>query len=264
MTLREHTSRLRIGLGTFVAVDAEASALLTAQLGIAAAFDAVTQVETLMHPTRAGSDLAALHACPQGVALRIHAWTWEVLDICQHLHRLSHGVFDPCLPESTARITDLELTESRSVVPHAPVSIDLGGIAKGYAADRALDALRASGCEGGLVNVGGDLAVFGACSHEIICRGRRGGNAIVELRNAALATSDAGHESRPAEHRGYYHGADRGAVVSGRVTIMAASAAVADALTKCLLIGDRVLNQRLLDAFGAQQIDDGESGAILQ
>jgi len=249
------TTRLRIGLGTLVAVDAQADSAAAAQLGIAAAFEAVALVEKLMHPTRDGSDLAALRSCPRGVVLSIHPWTWQVLEICQHLNRLSHGIFDPCVPESIGRITDLELLHSSSVVLHGPLHIDLGGIAKGYAVDRALDAVRAAGCHGGLVNAGGDLAVFGAGGRSIVCGAGRGGNVVVTLKDAALATSDAGHEARPSEHRGYYHGADRNAIRSGKVTVVAASAAIADALTKCLLIGNRTLNDRLLDAFRARRID---------
>ena len=39
--------------------------------------------------------------------------------------------------------------------------MDVDGIAKGYAIDRALEVLRVSGASGGLVEVGGDLRVFG-------------------------------------------------------------------------------------------------------
>jgi len=45
--LLHDTSRLRIGLGTFVAVDAQADTAGAAQLGIAAAFEAVALVEKL-------------------------------------------------------------------------------------------------------------------------------------------------------------------------------------------------------------------------
>jgi thiamine biosynthesis lipoprotein len=41
------------------------------------------------------------------------------------------------------------------------VALDLGGIAKGYAVDRAVDALRAHGVTGGMINVGGDLYAIG-------------------------------------------------------------------------------------------------------
>jgi len=65
----------------------------------------------------------------------------------------------------------LELAAPPSVIAHRPLHIDLGGIAKGYAVDRALTALRAAGCRGGLVNAGGDLAVFGHRTHAIVIRG---------------------------------------------------------------------------------------------
>ena len=44
----------------------------------------------------------------------------------------------------------------------ADVSLDLGAIAKGYAVDRAVDALRRHGIASALVNAGGDLYALGA------------------------------------------------------------------------------------------------------
>lgn len=41
------------------------------------------------------------------------------------------------------------------------VRLDLGGIAKGYGIDRAVEAMRQAGCTGGLVDVGGDVRCFG-------------------------------------------------------------------------------------------------------
>ncbi len=100
----------------------------------------------------------------------------------------SDGVFDPCLG-SAVRLWDvktrreppsdrdirllagrglyraLELDSWRDdpVVrfTDADVSIDLGGIAKGYGVDRAVRALREWGIEHALVNVGGDLYAVG-------------------------------------------------------------------------------------------------------
>jgi thiamine biosynthesis lipoprotein len=140
------------------------------------------------------------------------------------------------------------------VIPHAPLRIDLGGIAKGYAVDRALMALRAAGCHGGLVNAGGDLAVFGDRSHPIVVRGQGHGSTVVDLMNAALATSEVGNAARPAEHRGYYDGVNRREIKSGRVTVSAASAAIADALTKCLLADQGKTNTALLESFNARLV----------
>jgi thiamine biosynthesis lipoprotein len=251
---RGSVSRLRVGLGTFIAVEAQASEPALAERAVAAAFEAVQTVDTLMHPNREGSDLAALNRCLPGVPLRVDPWTWQVLELAQQVHRASQGLFDPCWDEAAGRMSDVELCEGSCVVLGAAVHIDLGGIAKGYAVDRALDALRAAGCEGGLVNAGGDLAVFGDQSRQLVyaVRGSRGSS--VELRNAALASSDATLQSRTAEHRGYYHGRTRGSVAAGAVTVVAPCAAIADALTKCLLLGDAMSNQSLLERFDARQL----------
>jgi thiamine biosynthesis lipoprotein len=246
-------SRLRVGLGTFVAVTARAERAAEAERGIAAAYEAIAQVERLMHPTRAGSDLRALQMQTPGRASSVHPWTWSVLELCRRLNRASAGVFDPCVPESEATMADLELRDADQVVAHAPLSIDLGGIAKGFAVDRALEALRAAGCHGGLVNAGGDLAVFGPCGRDIVYR-LPGGAALIELKDAAMASSAVGGDARPPEHRGHYSGASRRAITSGCACVVAPCAAVADGLTKCLLAGGAAIGG-LLQAFEAHRID---------
>jgi len=261
MTTGYTISRLRLALGTFVAVEAQASDEAIAQQGIAAAFQAISTVERLMHPTRGGSDLAALAQSAPGAFLTVHPWTWEVLALCHRLHETSLGLFDPCLSICRGRFMDLELKTSHGVVAHARMHVDLGGIAKGYAVDRAIDALRTSGCTDGLVNAGGDVAVFGPSHREIVCGEPPAPRHIVKLRNGALATSDTANPSRPAEHRGYYHGANRRLAIKGQVTVLAASAAIADGLTKCLLAADEALNRKLLQAFDAAQIDTSPQAA---
>jgi thiamine biosynthesis lipoprotein len=250
-----HTAaRLRPAFGTLVAIDAQAPDALVVGRGIAAAFEVISSIERLMHPSREGSDLALLAACPAGHCMRVHAWTWEVLQLCQQFNRSSRGIFDPCLDTAVGRIADLELMSSGSVRPRVPLRVDLGGIAKGYAVDRAIEALRDAGCDAGLVNAGGDLAAFGSRSRDIVCRGPHGAERVVELRDAALATSAVVNPSRPSEHRGYYHGVHRTPLAFGQVTVIAASAGVADALTKCLLFADPDLRRDLLQRFGAREI----------
>jgi thiamine biosynthesis lipoprotein len=246
-------SRLRIGLGTLIAISAEADAA-SALPGMEAAFEAVAQVESLMHPTRAGSDLLAIRRGTLGRPLDVHPWTWEVLALSSRLNQASKGAFDPCLPSAAGRLTDLEFAAPPSVIPHRPLHVDLGGIAKGYAVDRARAALRAAGCRGGLVNAGGDLAVFGDRAHAIVIRDRTEGDSVIELKNAALATSDVCNAASPAEHRGYYHGVTRRKIRAGKVSVSAASAAVADALTKCLLAIPGEMHAALLESFDARLV----------
>jgi thiamine biosynthesis lipoprotein len=247
------TARMRVGLGTFIVIEARADTLDISDSAAASAFDAIDRVERLMHPTRSGSDLTALRDCPLGVPLSVDVWTWAMLELCTRLNRLSEGIFDPCLPGSGGRLTDLELLRPHSVIPRARLQLDLGGIAKGFAVDRAIDRLRGAGCRGGLVNAGGDLAVFGDRAQDVWCR-HRGRMAVITLRNAALAISDADKASHPAEHQGYYNGADRLAEVSGYAAVTAPGAALADGLTKCLLAGDGSSSTALLEFFGARRI----------
>ena len=247
-------SRLRIALGTFVAIEAEAANEPIVERALAAGFEAIARVERLMHPERPGSDLAALTGSAPGTVLSVDAWTWKVLELCRDLHRVSQGTFDPCLDLAPGRMMDIELLDGLRLRVHAPVRVDLGGVAKGFAVDRAAEALRSAGCEGGLVNAGGDLAIFGERGRTFYCGAPDGPTTAVQLRDAALASSDTNSLSRPSQHRGYYHGSHRDKAISGRVSVIAPSAAVADGLTKCLLAADGVPTQPMLEAFGARQV----------
>jgi thiamine biosynthesis lipoprotein ApbE len=96
--------------------------------------------------------------------------------------------------------------------------------------------------------------VFGDRARSVVVRGPRTREYVLELRNAALATSDVCGAAKPAEHRGYYHGVDRREIRSGSVTVCAANAAIADALTNCLLAAHGESSEALLETFGARLV----------
>lgn len=56
---------------------------------------------------------------------------------------------------------EVEVTEEGVRLGREGMSIDLGGIAKGFIIDRAVDALQSAGLSAGIVDAGGDLRVFG-------------------------------------------------------------------------------------------------------
>jgi thiamine biosynthesis lipoprotein len=241
-------SRLRPALGTFVAVECWAADEQAATNGLAAAFAAIETVQRLMHPTRSGSDLVAIRQALPDQQVLIHPWTAEVLALSLRVHALSEGLFDPCLPEMPGRMVDVELAAG-AVICRAPVAIDLGGIAKGYAVDRAIGALKSCGCSAGVVNAGGDLRVFGDNPYLLTLRTSRGSHAL-SLREGACAVSDPAANARPIEHSGYYR---RNTPVSRQpaqlpAIVLAAEAAVADALTKCVLFSSTVDERRTLQA----------------
>ena len=252
-------------MGTWVAIEASAESEAVAAGAIEAAYAEILEVERRMHPEREGSDIARINSAALRVRTPIHASTWEVLRLAQRLNELTGGVFDPCLPSSPGRLTDLELSGplARSaawVVRRAPLALDLGGIAKGYAIDRAIAALGAAGCNAGAVNAGGDLRLFGARRETILLRYRDHGYRPLALQNAALAVSDLDEPRRPPGHRGYYVRSGAAAAMRRYAAVLAPDAMIADALTKCVLLCSDERASRAVAELGGRYVTQGPRG----
>ena len=252
--------RLRPALGTFVAISGRAADEAIVQRAIAAAFGAFALVNDRMHPTHVRSDLTSIRESRVGCAVAVHLWTWEVLNWSQRLNAMSSGRFDPCVPESRGRIFDIDLPAPGTLVCKVPVVIDLGGVAKGFAVDRAIDALMAAECSEGQINAGGDVRCFGPAASTIWLR-VAGCARPISLRNSACAVSDPARISAPSEHRGYYGPPGTAAApVGGRAAIVVApTAMVADSLTKCVVLAgnasDRGDLETLLHRLGATSLE---------
>jgi len=122
------------------------------------------------------------------------------------------------------------------------VKIDLGGIAKGFAVDRAVEALLGQGIAEGLVNAGGDLRVFGPRSHAVDIRDpRQPDRALyrVALRDAALASSAGRFDPTCSRHALDSGVIDPATAMPVRsiigATVCAPSCVIADALTKVVM-----------------------------
>ena len=147
----------------------------------------------------------------------------EVLAACRSARELSHGWFDPWA---------------------MPGGVDPTGYVKGWAAERALDALRDADLDGAMVNAAGDIAAFGGPRRgetfrvgvvrpdarlELAC--------VVDLRGA-IATS--GTYERGDHLIDPFTGAPASAVASASVT--GPDLGLADALATALCVGgDAVL-----------------------
>jgi thiamine biosynthesis lipoprotein len=284
--------RLRISLGTLVAIEATAASTSAAEAAVEAAFAAIAQVDRRMHPQAPESDLARINSSPPHVPIKVHASIGELLNLARRINTLTDGVFDPCLPTQPGRLADIDVstdedvsTDQVEVVCHAAVALDFGGFAKGYAVDCAIEALMDSGCTAGLVNAGGDLRVFGPRTEPMFVRGPAGELTNIELTDAALAVSDANSQQRPPEHQGYYvrdhsehrshadddlrlsdaraaprsHAddnlrlSDAPTLSASYAAIIANTAVIADALAKCVLLCPQPVADRALRAFGATQ-----------
>ena len=127
-------------------------------------------------------------------------------------------------------------------------AIDLGGI-KGYAVDRAVEAMRGPGVRGGLVPCGGDLRVFGETEHgrpwTITIGDPRSPQstrpaATIEVTDAAVSTSGDSRRFFVIGQRHYSHilDPDTGWPVAApiQVTVVAPQAVQSDAWSKPLCI----------------------------
>jgi thiamine biosynthesis lipoprotein len=170
--------------------------------------------------------------------LRVHRHTHALLALAQQLWRDSGGLFDPSLPaRGGARLDALRLLPAQRLRSVAPLRLDLGGIAKGHAVDRAVAALRAQGCRSGWVNAGGDLRHFGMHWQPLRVRlphAPAQTPVLLELRDAAVATSADTHR-RPG-HGLLDRRSGRRHSYNGSVTVVAGSCALADALTKVVAL----------------------------
>jgi len=233
-------------------------------------------VDRLMSFHDPGSDVSRINrgGFPKGVI--VHPWTWRVLKCAQEFSRKSDGVFDitigrqlvkwDYLPKPGKRFgsggswRDIVLDNKRNVRFRRRLIVDLGGIAKGFAVDRAIKTLKDNGVVTGIVNAGGDLRVFGSTSQLIHLRHPARPTHIaraVRLRERAMATSGVYFERR--KYRGKYVGPllDGRTSQSGRelisVSVAAAECMVADALTK-IVFTLREKAADLLAQYGADAL----------
>ncbi len=233
-------------MGCLAALECHADDRITAERGLEAAFAALLQVEWLMHPTRSGSDVARLNAAQPGERVSVHPWTSATLRLCRRLHALSHGLFDPALPGKGSIVNVLPI-DRVSVRLTRATRLDLGGIAKGYAVDRAIQYMKAQGAYAGLVNAGGDLRVYGAQAWPITLRQADRSGSPLALCNGALAVSDPAATSVPLEHQGYYTPATSlAASAPVYVAVRACCAALADAMTKVMMLAPAAQRTALL------------------
>ena len=265
--------RCRPLLGTFIEVAATHASTREAHRAVDAAYDEVALVHRLMSFHDPDSDVGRLNreALDRGVA--VHPATFEVLRLARTIAEASDGCFDvtvaaelvrrgilprSCSPHEPCRDgswRDVELLDDGRVRFHRPLWIDLGGIAKGHAVDRAIERLGALGATQACVNAGGDLRVMGSATERVRLRPATtpdGPAAVVELANGSLASSGGVGEHDLERFPGLHvHGA-HGRPTGSRTfaCVMADRCVIADALTKVVL-GTRSRGAALLRQYGA-------------
>lgn len=210
-------SRAKPLLGTLVTIQVHASSQDERALAaVESAFEVMAHVSCVMSAHDPDSDLGRMSRAVAGQVISVDAHTSAVLRASQYWHRLSAGAFDPVqaaqrLARQGARpglkpasggplgLDGLTLLSATQLQMKGPLLIDLGGIAKGYAVDQAIEVLAQNGVTQALVNAGGDIRVLGDQGFAVEIR--HAGNQLRDrlfrkvqgLKQAAMATSVAGH-----------------------------------------------------------------------
>jgi thiamine biosynthesis lipoprotein len=254
----------------------------------------MAEVEASMSAHRDDSEVARLNAAAEPV--EVSAATAEVLELGLQMAATSGGAFDltlgrlktlwgfdgdaprvPSDPEIAAALrgigpTSLHLEGRRVTKGDAALGVDLGAIAKGYAVDRAVAALQAAGIRHASVNAGGDLRLIGdrggrpwriGIQHP---RDPQGVLVTLELADAAVVTSGDYERFFEVDGVRYHHILDprvgRPADACRSVTVVAASAAEADALATAAFVLGPEAGRRLVESRGGLALFVAADGEV--
>jgi FAD:protein FMN transferase len=270
----------RYCMGTMFDIIVYHSSRPEAERSIEKAMDEIVRLDRVMSDYKADSSLSKLNREGGSGFVVVEPSLFEVIEESIGFSRQSSGAFDvtiaPLLRKWKEAQTEGrrpsagEISDARRCVGYeqieisAPdrirfrsscVALDLGGIGKGYAVDRAIAILRSDGIAHALVNAGGS-SITGVGAPP----GTRGwpvtvGRKVLKLRDSSLSTSQQNGEildprtGSPAQ-------------TTMAVSVMTRSATAADALSTTLVIlpieeGVRLLG-RFPDASAVWMSADGD------
>ncbi len=245
----------------------------------------LAEIEKKMTINAAGSEIDAVNAAAGKSPIRVSPDTFSVVAKAISYSSLTGGRFDPTIqpivslwrigfpdarvPEpqeiqSALRLVgyqgvQLEKDGSTIYLTKPGMGIDLGGIAKGYAADEAVKILKENGIKSALVSLGGNIYVIGSRPDGAPWRigvqdpvdARNSYLGIVQITDATLVTSGAYERYLEANGKRYHHIIDpltgypaESDLIS--TTIVTKSSIDADALSTSLFVLGRVKGLELV------------------
>lgn len=195
----------KIVMSTIAKIIAVAPDEETARLSIDSAFEKIYRIEKLMNRYDPNSQLSQVNRLAAKGPVKIDKDLFGVLQQSVYYSRLSGGAFDITVgplvdlwrkcAEANSMPTEQQLAEVKKAVGYDKmildandlsvrfategVSLDLGAIAKGLAADKAVEEMKRYGTVGGLVDIGGQIGCFGLTEKK--------GKWLVGIRNPAKA-----------------------------------------------------------------------------
>ncbi len=198
-----------------------------------AAFSEIKKLDNLLSDYNPKSEISEINNMAGKKAVKVNPQVIEVLEIAKNIAFETGGVFDPTIgaltigvyrfgresddepnienidkAKSLVNYKDLILDGDNVYLKRKGMMIDLGGIGKGYAVEKAVTVLKERGIKRGVVSLSGDLKVFGN-EMEIAIKnpGSPGAIATFTTRGDNLAISTSGSYERSVNIQGevYHH-----------------------------------------------------------
>ncbi|RLB65551.1 MAG: FAD:protein FMN transferase [Deltaproteobacteria bacterium] len=268
----------RTAMGTTVTLASYTSAALDQEAvrqALDRAHQEVSRLERLMTTWREDSEVSRINAVAGRHAVGVSSETFGVIAKSQWISKRSQGAFDITfasmgklwrfdedlvaeLPDPAAvtlararidyRRIKLDEADKTVMLERPDTRINLGGIAKGYAIDRAAAVLRQAGLEAFFAQAGGDLYVEGRKPNgeawRVGVRDPRGSNgsyfAMLPVEDHAFSTAGDYERAFVKGGKRYHHIIDPRtgypATASRSVTIWAKDALTADAIDDAVFI----------------------------
>jgi thiamine biosynthesis lipoprotein len=176
----------QVAMGTVIEITLIGDDEEAANKAVLQAFQEIKRIETLMSPWLDSSDVTRINRSAGKERVKVSPETFEVIQKAQEISELSEGGFDitigpltelwrearkkkipPSIEEVKEKLglvnfKNIETDQEGKVfLKKKGMAIDLGGIAKGYAVDRAFELLKFLGYRNLIINAGGDLRVGG-------------------------------------------------------------------------------------------------------
>ena len=266
----QFTERASYTMGSIVTVKAYSNDTLLCNIAIDTAFREMKEIDRLMSVFDETSQVSLLNRRSTLDSFTVDQRIVDVLTAAQRYHHLTDGAFDLTIEplmnlygfrdeisirhfpsdKEIGRILDsigmkhvrLDTATATVSFTHPSTRLDFGGIAVGYAIDRAVTVLRAHGIESALINHSGDLYAIGtppeANAWDVgITDPMRSGEIIttVSIKDQALSTSGNYQNVTQAGGKTIGHilnpsnGRTATSILSG--TVIAQTALEADALS---------------------------------
>ncbi len=269
----------RLVMGTFARAVVIAKDSDTAGKCIENAFIQINKVDDLMSDYKSDSEISSVNRDGFEKAVQLSQSTFEVLQRSIEFSELTDGAFDITVgplvelfrkaKRKQALPNQDEITDAKSKVGFEKLKLDdrnrtvqftvegmqldVGGIAKGYAVDKAVETMQTHGAIGGMVDLGGDIRCFGApfkgrdywvigLQNPNMVKDSAGSEVLLKLKiaNGAIATSGDYQQFIIIEGKRRGHIIDRktGTSTEGlsSVTIIADNATNADALATAVSV----------------------------